>query len=189
MGKGERTKEALAAALEDLLRERPLGKIHVRDITDRAGVDRQTFYYHFDTLTDLGAYLYRARTTALLRDLPGCADAAEMFAMVADSVEENKDALKGMLKEVGRPVMRERLHDDASRVLAGQATRMCAERGAAVDADELAFAIEYCLVASASLFVDWLDGRVEGTARDLAARLARAFEQHVEGMMAARGRA
>ena len=185
MGKGERTKAALAAALEELLVEKPLAKIHVRDITDRAGVDRQTFYYHFDTLADLGVYLYRARTTTLLQDLPNCADAAEMFSMVADSVEANKDTLKGMLKEVGRPVMRELLHDDASQVLSGQAARMCAERGAAIDAGELAFAVEYCLVASASLFVDWLDGRVEGTARDLAAHLARAFDQHVRGLMAA----
>ncbi len=47
------TKTTLAMALEDLLYKKSLGDITVSDITKRAGVNRQTFYYHFKNIFDL----------------------------------------------------------------------------------------------------------------------------------------
>ncbi len=47
------TKTALAMALEDLLTKKALSELTVKDITDRAGVNRQTFYYHFKNIHDL----------------------------------------------------------------------------------------------------------------------------------------
>lgn len=47
------TCKALAAAAVSLLEERPLDKITVRDITDRCGLTRNTFYYHFQDIYDL----------------------------------------------------------------------------------------------------------------------------------------
>ena len=185
MGKSERTKAAMADALEELLRDKPLAKIHVRDITDKAGVDRQTFYYHFDTITDLALYLYRDRTSFLLEDIPRASCVREMFEMVVSVVDTHRDTLKGMLREVGRSAMREILHDDIYAVLESEAARLCAEHEAAVVKGDLDFAVEYCLVASVSLVLDWLDGRIAGTAQDLADRLARAFEQHITGVAAA----
>ncbi|MFQ9345621.1 MAG: TetR/AcrR family transcriptional regulator [Coprococcus sp.] len=37
------TKDAIAKALTDLLQERPIEKITIKDITDRCGINRQTF--------------------------------------------------------------------------------------------------------------------------------------------------
>lgn len=47
------TKQDLANALQQLLADRPLDKITVQDIADRAGVSRKTFYYHFQDIYDL----------------------------------------------------------------------------------------------------------------------------------------
>ena len=47
------TKDAIAKALTDLLQERPIEKITIKDITDRCGISRQTFYYHFSDIYDL----------------------------------------------------------------------------------------------------------------------------------------
>ncbi len=43
-----RTKDAIIAAFGELLEERPLNKITVKDIVDRCGVNRNTFYYFSD---------------------------------------------------------------------------------------------------------------------------------------------
>ena len=40
-----RTKDAIAAAFFELLTERSLSKITVKDIVDRCGINRNTFYY------------------------------------------------------------------------------------------------------------------------------------------------
>ena len=46
------TERALTEALTELLEERPLDKINVKDITDRCGLTRNTFYYHFHDVYD-----------------------------------------------------------------------------------------------------------------------------------------
>ena len=46
------TEKALTDALTELLKERPLDKINVADITERCGLTRNTFYYHFHDVYD-----------------------------------------------------------------------------------------------------------------------------------------
>lgn len=45
-----RTRNALRAAFEDLIDETTLDKITVKALAERAGVNRKTFYLHFETI-------------------------------------------------------------------------------------------------------------------------------------------
>ena len=47
------TKRALAQSLKHLMEQKPLEKITVVDISEDCGVNRQTFYYHFQNLIDV----------------------------------------------------------------------------------------------------------------------------------------
>ena len=47
------TKEALGAALKKMMAVKPIDKITVKDLVEICGVNRQTFYYHFDNVYDL----------------------------------------------------------------------------------------------------------------------------------------
>ncbi len=64
------TKQALAAALVDLLNTTTLDKITVKDIVARAKVSRQTFYYHFNDVYQLLEWAFQARLRQL-RELSG----------------------------------------------------------------------------------------------------------------------
>lgn len=48
-----RTKAEIVAAFGQLLDERPLNKITVKDIVDRCDINRNTFYYHFEDIPSL----------------------------------------------------------------------------------------------------------------------------------------
>ena len=50
------TKRALEQAFVELLAQKPLKKITVSDVTKRCGVNRMTFYYHFEDIYDLLNY-------------------------------------------------------------------------------------------------------------------------------------
>ena len=52
------TKKALAQSLKELGAVKILDKITVADITDRCGVNRQTFYYHFNDKYELLSWIY-----------------------------------------------------------------------------------------------------------------------------------
>ena len=52
------TKKALAESLKELGATKIFDKITVADITDYCGVNRQTFYYHFNDKYELLAWIY-----------------------------------------------------------------------------------------------------------------------------------
>ena len=49
----EFTKIAIMDSLIDLLRKKPFIKITVKDIVTHCGINRNTFYYHFEDIYDL----------------------------------------------------------------------------------------------------------------------------------------
>lgn len=52
------TEKALASALMEELREKPLDKITVQELTDKCGLTRNTFYYHFNDVYDLLSHIF-----------------------------------------------------------------------------------------------------------------------------------
>lgn len=59
MGESKITKRAMAGALIDLCKIKPFNKISVQDITKKVGLNRQTFYYHFNDKNDLLCLIYQ----------------------------------------------------------------------------------------------------------------------------------
>lgn len=49
----ELTKRALDNALKDVLKDKSFNRVTIKDITDACGVNRMTFYYHFEDMHDL----------------------------------------------------------------------------------------------------------------------------------------
>ena len=47
------TKRALAMSLKHIMAKKPLSKITIADITEDCGINRMTFYYHFQDIFDL----------------------------------------------------------------------------------------------------------------------------------------
>ena len=50
------TKRALEQSLKNLLAKKPLNKITISDITEDCGINRMTFYYHFENIYDLAEW-------------------------------------------------------------------------------------------------------------------------------------
>ena len=52
------TKAAFAAALKKMMAVKPMERITVKDLVEICGVNRQTFYYHFDDIFDLLEWVF-----------------------------------------------------------------------------------------------------------------------------------
>jgi len=81
------TKRAIQSAFLALLEERTLNKITVRDITDRCGINRNTFYYHYQDIPALLEEICSGEVERIIRDYPSvhsiedCLDTALQFAL------------------------------------------------------------------------------------------------------------
>ena len=47
------TRKAIMESFVTLLNEKPLNKITIKDIVEACGINRNTFYYHFQDVPDL----------------------------------------------------------------------------------------------------------------------------------------
>lgn len=63
----ELTKDQLAESLFKFMKEKPLEKISVKEITDDCGFPRSTFYYHFEDIYDLTSWALADRSVKALR--------------------------------------------------------------------------------------------------------------------------
>ena len=62
------TKQAIAASLTKLLLDRPIAQITIKDICADCGVNRQTFYYHFQDIYDLLFWILRRDIADFFRE-------------------------------------------------------------------------------------------------------------------------
>ncbi|MBR4163947.1 MAG: TetR/AcrR family transcriptional regulator C-terminal domain-containing protein [Solobacterium sp.] len=65
------TKELFEKTIIDMTKEMSFEKIRVKDICERIGCDRQTFYYHFRDKYDLAAWIFTKEYEGILRSTNG----------------------------------------------------------------------------------------------------------------------
>lgn len=96
-------KQVIAAGFAKLLREKSIDKITVKDIVEKCGISRQTFYYHFRDRLDvmeycIGGHLENALRKSLAARTPQ--HALEEFVQAAC---EHGDVLSRLIKSRKRP--------------------------------------------------------------------------------------
>lgn len=88
------TKYALAQSLQKLLKERPLDKITIKDLVEDCGVNRQTFYYHFQDIYDLIAWSLNTEIDELLKSKDTQnSDLKKQLSLVFRYFEDNRQII------------------------------------------------------------------------------------------------
>ena len=61
----KKTEELIIKTFLELIEEKPLDKITIQDIADACGINRNTFYYHFDDIYSLIDTIFKARLNTI----------------------------------------------------------------------------------------------------------------------------
>lgn len=83
-------KTEFVAALEQLLNERPLEKISVKDIAEYSGLSRRSFYNHFKDINDLVAYKHERGGEAVKALCPQWFDSPTALTLSFVYLQENR---------------------------------------------------------------------------------------------------
>lgn len=143
------TRQSLSLALIQLLNEKPLQAITVRELTRKAGVSRGTFYFHYCDIYDLLEQLEQEQLDQLARLmdalLPRLNDETppEALRLLYEYLDENDDVCRALLGEHSTGEFILRLEQSAAeRWLA-----FYAAQGVPVDRRRyrIAFAVHGCL--------------------------------------------
>lgn len=66
----QRTRNSLFSAFIELRAVKPIEKITVKELTEKANISKQTFYLHFQDIYDLSEYLENDALQSLIGDIP-----------------------------------------------------------------------------------------------------------------------
>ena len=96
------TKEVIIRALVELLAEKPVERVTVRDIVERCGVNRNTFYYHFQDIPDAMDYAMRRELRRIIDEDPASGTVTEALLAVLQYLEDHRKQMLHIYRSVRR---------------------------------------------------------------------------------------
>ena len=96
------TKQAIIASFVKLATKKPLEKITVRDIVDDCGINRNTFYYHFQDIFAVLEEICHHATAKIDTTLPFDEMLSQFFLLIADYALQHPKATEHFAASIGQ---------------------------------------------------------------------------------------
>lgn len=167
----DQTKHALAAALKELIAQKPIDKITIHDITERCGIRRQNFYYHFEDVYDLMRWMFQEEAMSLLRQHEGTLLWQEGLLQLFRYIEENKAVCLCALRSVGREHLKRFFETDIHAIIHRTVEQFGHEVGAisaGVTESDVELVTHFYVVALTGMLESWLLGEIDRTPEELS---------------------
>jgi len=98
------TKEAIKSAFLELLKHKSVNKITVKDIVTECGVNRNTFYYHYDGIPELVEDIVSDIVGSVVRDYASVKSLEECVEIIASIAIEHKRELMNIYNSTNRSI-------------------------------------------------------------------------------------
>ena len=95
------TKKAIIESFLYLASKKPLEKITVRDIVDDCGINRNTFYYHFQDIFAVLEEICLSGTRKIKAELPTGDMLGDLFEVLTEYVERYPKAMRHIAASIG----------------------------------------------------------------------------------------
>ena len=95
------TKQAITESFLYLASKKPLEKITVRDIVDDCGINRNTFYYHFQDIFAVLEEICLSGTRKINTDLPTGEMLGALFLVLIEYTERHPKAMRHIAASIG----------------------------------------------------------------------------------------
>lgn len=180
----DQTKHALAAALKELMAQKPIDKITIHDITERCGIRRQNFYYHFEDVYDLMRWMFQEEAVSLLRQHEGTLLWQEGLLQLFRYIEENKAVCLCALRSVGREHLKRFFETDIHAIIHRTVEHFGHEVGtisAGVTEADIELTTHFYVVAMTGMLESWLLGEIDRTPEELIFFADRTLMDQVQG--------
>jgi len=150
----EKRKLAFADSLKRMMEKKPLSKITINDLAKDSGNNRNTFYYHFQTIYDLLKWMLKRETVEVLKGFDLMVNAEDTVSFVISYVETNRHLLRCAYDTIGREGMRQFFYEDFISMISGLIDRAEVELQLSVDPSFKRFMADFYTAAMANMLID-----------------------------------
>lgn len=179
------TKKLIADATIQLMKNKKLNKISVREIAEASNITRQTFYYHFEDIFDLIQWIYRNEVLGLFNNMNGDSLWKEGLLRLLEYLEENRDAILCILNSLTRAQLKSLFYDDIYNLMVTASDSVAQilqsnTKKNSPDYDE--FLVYFYSISISSLIEAWAWGDIQMSPQELVDQLDRLIQDQITGV-------
>ena len=170
--RGKQAKARIRQAFTKLLREKPIQRIAVKELCQEAGVNRSTFYAHYQDIYDLLRWLLEHET---VEALGGAEDWQAALLDAFRYIRDNHMVIYHIYRSAGRDNLLDCPFYSLARAIASASLEREARelRLPEADAD---FLTDFYMYAIAGVMIGWFAGDMREEPEELVGRLSRLLE-------------
>ncbi|MBO7634060.1 MAG: TetR/AcrR family transcriptional regulator [Lachnospiraceae bacterium] len=165
------TEKAIKESFIKLLNERALDRITVKDIVEDCGINRNSFYYHFQDVPTLLGQIVREQADLVITEYPTVYSLEAAMEAVISFALSNKNAVLHIFNSVSRDILEKNLSDLCEDVIGKYVDSIISDMKYTEDDRRIIVGFLKCEFFGVT--VDWING---GMKEDLMSDSRRFFE-------------
>ena len=175
------TKRLLTESLKRLMAQKPLNKISIREITEGCGVNRQTFYYHFEDIYDQVRWMFHQEAIKLLDQREGILIWQDGLLQLFRYLEENREVCLCALHSLGHEHLHRFFQSDIYDIIHRVVDQLAEDLD--ISEGEKDILTHFYVSALAGTVESWLLGELSYTPETLVDAADRIIRDHIAGAL------
>ena len=175
------TKEALAAALKQMMTVKPMDKITIKDLVEICGVNRQTFYYHFDDVYDLLEWVFEEDANRVLPREVVYEHWREDVFIFMQYLQDNSSFTLNVYNSNSRIYMLRYLEEKMAACISSFA--VIVSEGMNIDRQDFEFVVTFYAKCAIGFISQWMDLGMKMPKEVTTERILRVMDESVENLL------
>ena len=175
------TKELIRESFLQLLDEKPLNKITVRDIAEKCGINRNSFYYHYPDIPALIQEITRNEADSIIAQYPSVDSTETAMLAVIDFTEANRRSVMHVYQSVNRDIFEQYLWSVCDYISAAYSATLF--QGKSIAASDQELICEYLSTQCFGLAMNWISRGMKEDVRSKVSRYCELRKGSIERMI------
>ena len=150
------TKRMLADSLKKAMKQKSFSKITVSEIIQDCGVNRKTFYYHFEDIYALLKWMFEEEAIEVVKHFDLLVDYEDAIRFIMNYVDENDYIISCAYNSIGREEMKLFFCADFLGVITTVINSAEINNRRAFDPEFKEYAAKFYTEAIAGMLIDWI---------------------------------
>lgn len=157
----QRTEAVLIGTFKALMLKKPMNKITVSELVEECGINRKTFYYHFEDIRDMLRKMLKQDIEAIFSRGDLITDHDLIINSVLDYIEQNKVILKNMISCIGRAALDLFLNSNVNKPIYSLVCETEQKQNLSVGDEYKRFLADFFTRAVSGVLIDWIENRAD----------------------------
>ncbi len=173
----EYTKNLIRDEFIDMLNERPLNKITVKDLAEKCEINRNTFYYHYKDIYEILSEIFQQELQKVIDEYNDTLSWEESFLLAAEFALENKKAIYHIYNSIRREELEDYIYNVSGNIMVRYVEKK-SEDISASEGDKNLIATFY-QSALTEMVLRWVESGMEEDTEIIIKRIGQLFNGNI----------